>query len=69
MDFIDIIADNRYHKNAIINKDILPLVGIDGLSLLKLLLFIAGALGSLYSRPNSTVLISPLMIPCSDTII
>jgi hypothetical protein len=68
-DFIDIIADNRYYKNAIINKDILPLVGIDVLSLLELLLFIAGAMWSLYSWPNSRGLTSPLMIPCSDTMI
>jgi len=30
----------RYHKNAIINKDISPLVGIELLSLLELILFI-----------------------------
>jgi len=39
----------RYHKNAIINKDILPLVDIDVLSLLELIPFIAGTIWSLYS--------------------
>jgi hypothetical protein len=69
MDFIDIIADNRYYKNTIINKDILPLVGIDVLSLLELLLFIARAMWSLYSWPNNRGLTAPLIIPCSDTMI
>jgi hypothetical protein len=69
IDFIDIIIDNRYHKNTIINKNIHPLVGIDVLSLLELVLLIAGAMWSLYSWPNSTGLTSPLMMPCSDTMI
>jgi hypothetical protein len=69
IDFLDLIADNRYHKNTIIDKDILLLVGIDVLSLLELVLLIAGAMWSLYSRPNSSDLTSPLMIPCSNTMI
>jgi len=32
----------RYHKHAIINKDILPLVGIDDPPLLELIPFVTG---------------------------
>jgi len=35
---------NRYHKNTIIDKDISPVVGIELLSLLELVLFIAGTM-------------------------
>jgi len=41
---IDSKQYNRYHKNAIINKDILPLVDIIVLPLLELVLFIAGTM-------------------------
>jgi len=36
--------NNRYHKNKIINKDFLPLVGIVGFSLPELVIFIAGTM-------------------------
>jgi len=38
-----------YHKNTIINKDILPLVGIDVFQLQELVLLIAGTMWFLYS--------------------
>jgi len=35
---------NRYHKNSMINKGLLPLVGIVDVSLLELGLFVAGTM-------------------------
>jgi len=63
---IDFKRYNRYHKNAIINKDIYPLVGIDVLLLLELVLLIAGTMRSLYSSLNSTGLALPPMIAYSE---
>jgi hypothetical protein len=40
----------RYHKNAIINKDISPLVGIDVSLAVRACLSIAGIMSSLYSH-------------------
>jgi len=45
IDFIYIIIGRyRYHKNLIINNGFLPLVGIAAVSLLELVLFIAGTM-------------------------
>jgi len=45
IDFIYIIIGRyRYHKNLIINKGFLPLVGIAVVSPLELVLFIAGTM-------------------------
>ena len=50
----------RYHNNAIIIKDILPLVGIDVLPLLELVLLIAGTMWSFYScSPSSNYSLIP----------